>query len=104
MCPQEDGIREDEEEVWEEPQELVPPDDQLELSEMDLKEELTRVLTADNPHAPQNVVRFNFKESTFKQVIVVVGCGCACVHEYEGDSKRCTGVDIYRYNYTCTCI
>ena len=86
MCPQEDGLREDEEEVWEEPQELVPPDDQLELSEMELKEELTRVLTADNPHAPQNVVRFNFKESTFKQVIV--GYGRACVHAYEGDSNR----------------
>ena len=46
----------------------MPPEDQLELTEKELKEELTRVLTADNPHAPQNVVRYNFKESTFKQV------------------------------------
>jgi len=29
----------------------------------ELKEEHTRVLTAVNPHAPQNIVRFNFKVS-----------------------------------------
>lgn len=46
---------------------LVKPDDQLELSEVQLKEEFTRILTANNPHAPQNIVRFNFKERTFKQ-------------------------------------
>nr|XP_039272582.1 dynein intermediate chain 2, ciliary-like [Styela clava] len=46
---------------------LVKPDDQLELSEAELKEEFTRILTANNPHAPQNIVRFNFKERTFKQ-------------------------------------
>ena len=40
---------------------LVRPDDQLELSEAELKEEFTRILTANNPHAPQNIVRFNFK-------------------------------------------
>ena len=27
----------------------------------ELKEEFTRILTANNPHAPQNIVRFNFK-------------------------------------------
>ena len=71
MLQGEDGFREDDEGDgggWEEPQELVPPDDQLQLSEKELKEEFTRVLTADNPHAPQNVVRFNFKEGNFKQV------------------------------------
>ena len=71
MIQGEEGFRDDEEGDgggWEEPQELVPPDDQLQLAEKELKEELTRVLTADNPHAPQNMVRFNFKESTFKQV------------------------------------
>merc|ERR1712136_9936 len=46
---------------------LVKPDDQLELTEVQLKEEFTRILTANNPHAPQNIVRFNFKERTFKQ-------------------------------------
>jgi dynein intermediate chain 1 len=26
-----------------------------------LKEEFTRILTANNPHAPQNIVRYSFK-------------------------------------------
>ena len=25
------------------------------------------MLTADNPHAPGNIIRYNFKEQTFKQ-------------------------------------
>ena len=40
----------------------------MQLSEQELKEELTRVLTADNPHAPSNIVRYNFKEKCFKAV------------------------------------
>lgn len=35
--------------------------------EQELKEEITRILTANNPHAPQNIVRYSFKENTFKQ-------------------------------------
>ena len=33
----------------------------------ELKEEYTRILTANNPHAPQNIVRYSFKERSFKQ-------------------------------------
>jgi len=29
----------------------------------ELKEEFTRILTANNPHAPQNIVRYSFKVS-----------------------------------------
>lgn len=36
-----------------------------------LKEEITRVLNADNPHAPSNIVRFNFKERVFKQISTI---------------------------------
>lgn len=54
------------------PKELIPHPDQLPLSEQELKEELTRVLTADNPHAPPNIIRFNFKEKNFKQVSVTL--------------------------------
>lgn len=50
------------------PKELGPPPDQLQLTEQELKEEFTRVLTADNPHAPPNIIRFSFKERAFKQV------------------------------------
>ena len=43
------------------PKILMKPDDQLDLSVEDLKEEFTRILTANNPHAPNNVVRYSFK-------------------------------------------
>jgi len=49
---------------------LVKPDDQLDLTEAELKEEFTRILTANNPHAPQNIVRFNFKVGAQIQVLM----------------------------------
>lgn len=45
---------------------LVKPEDQLDLNEKELKEEFTRILTANNPNAPQNIVRFSFKDKTYK--------------------------------------
>nr|XP_040061050.1 dynein, axonemal, intermediate chain 1, paralog 2 isoform X1 [Gasterosteus aculeatus aculeatus] len=45
---------------------LIKPPDQLELTEAELKEEITRTLTANNPHAPQNIVHYSFKERSFK--------------------------------------
>ncbi|GCB61939.1 hypothetical protein scyTo_0011404 [Scyliorhinus torazame] len=50
---------------------LTKPPDQLDLTEQELKEEFTRVLTANNPHAPQNIVRFSFKERAYKQVQMI---------------------------------
>ncbi|KAM9408231.1 dynein, axonemal, intermediate chain 1, paralog 2 [Pholidichthys leucotaenia] len=45
---------------------LTKPPDQLQLTEDELKEEITKILTANNPHAPKNIVRFSFKERSFK--------------------------------------
>ncbi|NXR59428.1 DNAI1 protein, partial [Rhadina sibilatrix] len=42
--------------------------DQLELTEAELKMEVTRTLTANNPHIPQDIVRFSFKERAYKLV------------------------------------
>ncbi|XP_013403907.1 dynein intermediate chain 2, ciliary isoform X2 [Lingula anatina] len=53
---------------WMQPKSLLKPEDQLELSEAELKEEFTRILTANNPHAPQNIVRYSFKEKQYKQI------------------------------------
>ncbi|CAH1797516.1 unnamed protein product [Owenia fusiformis] len=52
---------------WMQQKTLVKPDDQLDLNETELKEEFTRILTANNPHAPSNIVRYNFKENAYKQ-------------------------------------
>ncbi|KAK2512158.1 Dnai1 [Columba guinea] len=47
---------------------LVKPPDQLELTEAELKEEITRVLTANNPQAPQNIIRYSFKDGLYKPI------------------------------------
>lgn len=56
---------------WMQTKTLVKPPDQLELSEAELKEEFTRILTANNPHAPQNIVRYSFKERVYKPISIV---------------------------------
>ncbi|KAM8914223.1 dynein, axonemal, intermediate chain 1, paralog 2 isoform 2-T2 [Spinachia spinachia] len=50
---------------------LIKPPDQLELTDAELKEEITRTLTANNPHAPQNIVHYSFKERSFKVTTAV---------------------------------
>uniref|UniRef100_A0A8C0AP41 Dynein axonemal intermediate chain 1 n=1 Tax=Buteo japonicus TaxID=224669 RepID=A0A8C0AP41_9AVES len=56
---------------WAAAKTLVKPPDQLELTEAELKEEFTRILTANNPHAPQNIVRYSFKKRTYKPISYV---------------------------------
>ncbi|XP_060136384.1 dynein axonemal intermediate chain 1 [Zootoca vivipara] len=56
---------------WAQAKTLIKPPDQLELTDAELKEEITRILTANNPHAPQNIVRYSFKERSYKQTTVV---------------------------------
>jgi dynein intermediate chain 1 len=46
--------------------EVVRPANQLQLSEAELKEEVAKMLTANNPAAPQNLLRFNTKERAYK--------------------------------------
>ncbi|KAJ7999770.1 hypothetical protein DPEC_G00197860 [Dallia pectoralis] len=53
---------------WMQGKTLIKPPDQLDLTEVELKEEFTRILTANNPHAPQNIVRYSFKERSYKPI------------------------------------
>ncbi|KAJ3078665.1 cytoplasmic dynein with WD40 domain [Rhizoclosmatium sp. JEL0117] len=53
-------------EDWLPPKVLLKPPGQLQLTEPELEEELTRILNANNPHAPQNIARYNNKERVFK--------------------------------------
>lgn len=46
--------------------EVVRPANQLALSEAELQEEVAKMLTANNPAAPQNLARFNMKERSYK--------------------------------------
>ncbi|KAI8893857.1 WD40-repeat-containing domain protein [Globomyces pollinis-pini] len=51
---------------WLPPKVLLKPVGQLQLSEKELEEEFTRILNANNPHAAQNISRYNNKEGIFK--------------------------------------
>jgi dynein intermediate chain 1 len=44
----------------------VIPENQLKLSEQELKEEFSRVLTANDPNVPNNITKYNYKERCFK--------------------------------------
>ncbi|KAF7696719.1 dynein, axonemal, intermediate chain 1, paralog 2 [Silurus meridionalis] len=64
----EDGTEIGGEDEWMQKKTLVKPPDQLDLTEAELKEEFTKILTADNPHAPENSVKYNFKDQAYKPV------------------------------------
>ncbi|XP_029107800.1 dynein intermediate chain 1, axonemal-like [Scleropages formosus] len=53
---------------WMQRKTLIKPPDQVDLTEAELKEEFTRILTTNNPHAPQNIVRYSFKERSYKRI------------------------------------
>ena len=44
---------------------MLKPDDQLELTEAELKVEHTRILSARNPQAPDNLITFDFNKVRF---------------------------------------
>lgn len=46
---------------------VLKPADQLVLSEAELKVEHTRILTANNPQAPDNIIRFNFGDNQYQK-------------------------------------
>lgn len=54
-------------EQWNETKDPVKPADQLDLTPEELKKEYTRILRADNPYAPANIVRFNYVDREYKQ-------------------------------------
>lgn len=57
----------DEEDIYQEPvKRIVRPENQLVLTEVQLKEDITRVLTGDDPNRPRNISKFNYKEKCYK--------------------------------------
>ncbi|OQR88215.1 dynein intermediate chain 2 [Achlya hypogyna] len=57
----------DDADIYHEPvKKIVIPDNQLRLNEQELKEEFSRVLTANDPNVPNNVTKYNYKERMYK--------------------------------------
>lgn len=69
------GFRDDgNDDDWMQEKEPIKPDNQLDLTEAELKQEFTRILRADNPKAPDNIVRFSYKDLEYKQLSSVEQC------------------------------
>jgi dynein intermediate chain 1 len=57
----------DDDDIYQEPtKKIVIPANQLQLSEKELAEEITRVLTANDPNVPSNITKYNYKDRTYK--------------------------------------
>uniref|UniRef100_A0A1B0BI05 Uncharacterized protein n=1 Tax=Glossina palpalis gambiensis TaxID=67801 RepID=A0A1B0BI05_9MUSC len=54
--------------AWIKSRKLLKPDDQLELTEAELGEEITKVLTPTNTNVVLNFVVYSFKEGTFVKI------------------------------------
>jgi len=53
--------------MYQEPvKKVVRPTNQLQLTDTELKEEVTRVLTGDDPNIPRNISKYNFKDRSYK--------------------------------------
>jgi len=58
----------EEEDFYREPvKRIVRPPNQLELTNEQLDEEHTRVITANDPNIPNNITKYNYKDRSFKQ-------------------------------------
>jgi len=57
----------DEEDLYQEPiKRLIKPENQVQLTDEELKEEISRVLTGDDPNIPRVISKYNFKEKCYK--------------------------------------
>lgn len=57
----------EEDDIYAEPvKQIVIPENQLQLTEAQLKEEVTRVLTANDPNVPTNITKYNYKDRMYK--------------------------------------
>lgn len=58
----------DEEDFYREPiKRTVRPDNQIILTEEQLVDDFTRILTANDPNVPNNITKYNYKEKAYKQ-------------------------------------
>ncbi|XP_063227118.1 dynein intermediate chain 2, ciliary [Bacillus rossius redtenbacheri] len=84
----------DEGETWLRAKQILKPQDQEDLSELELNEEIQRVLTANNPHLQDNMVQYSFKEGSFVPVvpstheIVLLHVEGVCLHKDSEEAKQ----------------
>ncbi|KAK9796666.1 hypothetical protein WJX73_002635 [Symbiochloris irregularis] len=78
------------------PAELVKPDNQLQLTESELKEDIARMLTTAIPDAPKAAVRYSYKEQAWRpeaatltdSVMMHVSCDGWLLHHTADETRR----------------
>jgi len=67
---------------------VIKPENQLELTEDELEEKITRILTGDDPNKPKNVCKFSFKDRCYKPDPPGQGDNMAVHFSLEGSSMH----------------
>mmetsp|Transcript_17293 Transcript_17293/g.18034 ORF Transcript_17293/g.18034 Transcript_17293/m.18034 type:complete len:676 (+) Transcript_17293:55-2082(+) len=67
LLPIQPIVHEDEDFYQEPVKRIVRPDNQVILTDEQLTEEFTRILTANDPNVPNNITKYNYKEKAYKQ-------------------------------------
>lgn len=59
--------QQEEEDLYKEPiKRIIKPENQLDLTELELNTDISRILTGDDPNVPKNICKFSYKEKCFK--------------------------------------
>lgn len=62
------ALAHEDEDFYQEPvKRIVRPENQINLTDEQLLEEFTRILTANDPNVPNNITKYNYKEKAYKQ-------------------------------------
>lgn len=81
-------------EEWKKNRQLLKPKDQLELSDVELKEIIARVLTTTNPQQPDNLVQFDYATNTFVSIpppgnmVVVLDLKGTYIHKETEEARK----------------
>ncbi len=60
-------LLENEEDIYKEPEKrVIKPKDQLDLTEVELANDISRILTGDDPNVPKNISKYSYKDKCFK--------------------------------------
>ncbi|KDO18155.1 hypothetical protein SPRG_16441, partial [Saprolegnia parasitica CBS 223.65] len=85
----------DDADIYHEPvKKIVVPDNQLRLNEQELKEEFSRVLTANDPNVPNNITKYNYKERMYKVDPPGPATTCSMIHKESEDAKAQAAYDM----------
>jgi dynein intermediate chain 1 len=76
---------------------IIKPENQLELTDQELGEDITRILTGDDPNVPKNVCKFSFKDKCYKPDPPGQGDNMAIHFSLQGSSMHVDSEECKKY-------